>query len=135
MAAAVSVDFCCCCWKEEGEEEEEEDCSLSCVVYCLNLIHAEMSLVLCKYSVSSANGFIAARRWWMVISGKHLTVQRPYVRILNHKSEPADVVGVPHMPTTCSTFPPSSRGGSVYGRASSVNNIFLINLRVQSLKL
>ena len=69
-----------------------EDCSLSCVVYCLSLIHAEMSLVLCKYSISSANGFIAAWRWWMVISGLHLTVQRPYVRTLNHEYEPTDVV-------------------------------------------
>lgn len=54
---------------EEGEEEEE-DCVRSCVVYCLSLIHAEMSLVLCKYRISSANGFIAARRRWRVIQGR-----------------------------------------------------------------
>ena len=40
--------------RKEGEEEEEEgeDCSLPRVVYCLSVIHAEISVVLCKYSIS-----------------------------------------------------------------------------------
>lgn len=124
MAAAVSVDFFglyCCCWEEGEEDEEEEDCSLSCVVYCLSLIHAEMSLVLCKYSISCANGFIAAWRCWMVISGSHLTVQRPYVGILNHEYEPTDdsPFFTAHMPTSCSSLPPSSGGGNALDVTSS----------------
>lgn len=78
----VELEYGCCCFcrfflqllllekvEEEEDEKKEEDCSRSCVVYCLSLIHAEMSAVLCKYSISSANGFIAAWRCWMVISG------------------------------------------------------------------
>ena len=38
--------------EEEEEEEEGEDCSLPRVVYCLSVIHAEISVVLCKYSIS-----------------------------------------------------------------------------------
>lgn len=68
--------------KEAHGKEEEEDCSPSCVVYCLSLMHAEMSLVLCKYSNSSANGSAAAFQWGIILLCI-LTVQWPYVTSLD----------------------------------------------------